>query len=101
RDILNSIRGVPRHMRWFLREFSKRNYAFEVHQRGYETEFSKISKGLRFLGLSVVSGVLAFSGVYLLGARDVSSLSSVPLICWIFWALSFAVFGGGVMMVKK
>lgn len=88
RDMVSSLRGIPRHLRWFLRDFSKRNYAFEVEQRGYEKYLKRLSHSIVYLGSSFFAGVLAFSGVFLLKDAPVTNLSDIPNLSWILWALS-------------
>jgi len=101
RDLLASVRGFPRHLRWFLKEFSKRNYALEVVQRGYEKEFKSLIGSIGFLGFSFVSGVLGFSGVYLLKGMSIDSVSSIPVLVWVFWVLAVLLFGGGIIFRKR
>lgn len=101
RDFLMSLRGLPRHLRWFLKEFSRRNYAFEVKQTGYETEFKLLARSIRFLGFVAVAVALLFVGMALLGNMPVSSWRSVPWIVWSMWFLAFVVFGGGLAWTRR
>ena len=36
RDFLSAMKVIPRHLKWFLKEASKKKYAIELVNRGYE-----------------------------------------------------------------
>lgn len=85
RDVLASVRGMPRHMRWFLREFSQNNYALEVSQKGYEKQLNHLSRALVFIGQAMFSAMLFFTGTYLLQPKQSISLNEIPALTWILW----------------
>ncbi|MEI8348259.1 MAG: AarF/UbiB family protein, partial [Pseudomonadota bacterium] len=91
RDIITSMRVMPRHLRWFFKEWSKRNYAFEVVNRGYEHHLRMISSSLIFLGGSVLTGILVLAGIWMMGGRAVA-LAEIPPLSWISWAMAASLF---------
>ncbi|MBP9680446.1 MAG: hypothetical protein KBD76_03490 [Bacteriovorax sp.] len=101
RDVTSSLRVLPRHVRWFLRDFAKKGYAVEVKNTGYEKEFSALSGALVFLGFTLIAAVFAFSGVFVLGVREVHTWSDVPTLSWISWSLGLLLFSSGVSSLKK
>jgi ubiquinone biosynthesis protein len=101
RDITSSLRVLPRHVRWFLRDFAKKGYAVEVKNTGYEKEFSALSGALVFLGFTLIAAVFAFSGVFVLGVKEVHTWSDVPTLSWISWSLGLLLFSSGVSSLKK
>lgn len=101
RDFLASLRGFPRHMRWFLKEFAKRGYAFEVKQTGYESELRSLSRAIRFLGFVAMAVVLVFAGTKILEAASVSSWREVPGLVWALWFFAAGVFGGALLWSRK
>ncbi len=101
RDLTSSIRILPRHIRWFLRDFAKKGYAFEVKNTGYEKEFSSMTGALIFLSFSLISGIFVFSGVFVIGGLEVRSWSDIPTLSWIFWSLGLLLFASGVSSLRK
>jgi ubiquinone biosynthesis protein len=100
RDLLSAMRGVPRHLRWFLKESSKRGYALEIIQKGYEKEIKNFTSSVKFLGTALLSGILGFSGVYLI-KTPLQTVSDVPVLTWVFWSFSFILAATGYWQNRK
>lgn len=88
KDVLSSIRIVPKHMKWFLKEVSRNNYAIEHRIRGLEDVSNQMSRALYILGLSLLAGICILSGTLFALNREVVSFHDIPVISWIFWAFS-------------
>ncbi|MES2528547.1 MAG: AarF/UbiB family protein [Bdellovibrionota bacterium] len=88
KDVLSSIRIVPKHMKWFLKEVSKNNYAIEHRIRGLEELSSMMSRGLYILGLSLLGGVFILCGTLFALNRELTNWYDIPVISWIFWAFA-------------
>lgn len=101
RDLTSSLRILPRHIRWFLRDFAKKGYAIEIKNTGYEKELTAVVGSFIFLGFSLIAGVFVFSGVYLLSALEIHAWSDIPTLSWIFWSLGLLLFSSGVGSLKK
>jgi ubiquinone biosynthesis protein len=89
RDTLNSIRIIPRHIKWMLKEFSKKKYRLDIQLVGVSKEINNISQSLYFIGLMFFTSTLTFCGVYLVKDITVSNLYDIPILAWIFWSLAF------------
>lgn len=103
KDIFFSLRMFPRHLRWFLRDLAKNQYAFEIRNSGYEKELKRLSNSLNFIGICIVGTVFILSGSFMLKDVTVTVLNDIPTISWIFWtmgALTF-MFGLRTMLRKK
>ena len=96
RDITAAIRLFPRHFRWFIRDFARKGYAFEIKNSGYERELENMSSSISFLGFSFISGVLIFSGVFLLSAKDIHEWNDIPTLTWILWSIGLILFSSGL-----
>jgi ubiquinone biosynthesis protein len=94
KDLLTSVRIIPRHIKWFLKEISKRGYAFEIIHKGHEQSFDKLSRAVTFMGLSIFSSVLLMSGVLLLDGVNLAYWREYPFLVWPF-------FGAGVLTFIK
>lgn len=101
RDLTSTLRILPRHIRWFLRDFANKGYAIEVKNTGYEKEFSALIGSLLFLGFSLLAGVFVFSGIFIIGAKEIHGLSEVPTISWALWSLGLLLFSSGIGSLKK
>jgi len=75
RDLLNTMRIVPRHLSWFLKEVSKNNYAIEIRDEGVARNLHFIGKALIFLGgMILVSSLVLVAAVFYLR----NSLKLIP-----------------------
>lgn len=101
RDLLSSFRVVPRHIRWFMREWARKNYAIEIINRGYEKEIRDVARSIHFLGHAIVASVFLYSGVSVIGDIEVTQYQDVPFLSWIFWALGLIVFSLGYSRRKS
>ncbi|MBC7539959.1 MAG: hypothetical protein H7281_14145 [Bacteriovorax sp.] len=101
RDLTSSLRVLPRHIRWFLRDFAKKGYAIEVKNTGYEKEFTSLIGALIFLGFSLISGIFVFSGIFIIGAKEIHTWSNIPTLSWILWSLGLLLFSSGIGSLRK
>lgn len=95
KDLLTSMRIIPKHMKWFLRDAAQRGYALELKVQGADEHVRSLSRSLYFLGLSLLSGTLIMAGMLPLIGKAPESLNAVPVITWILWGLA------AVMLVRS
>lgn len=88
RDTLNSIRIIPRHIRWLLKEFAKRKYRLDIKIDGVQREIKLVSKSIYFLGLMFLASTMTFSGVFFIKDLQIVTYHDVPAITWIFWGIA-------------
>lgn len=88
KDLISSLRIVPKHMKWFLKEVSRNNYAIEHRIRGLEDLSNQVSRALYILGLSLLACIFVLSGTLFALNRELSTIYDIPVISWIFWAFS-------------
>jgi len=88
KDVISSLRILPKHLKWFLKESSKNNYAIEIRVR----DFEKLSKGLNrsfyILGLSVLACVFVLCGSIFIRNINVTHVADIPVLSWIFWGFA-------------
>jgi len=101
RDLTASVRILPRHIRWFLRDFAKKGYAIEIKNTGYERELSSAIGAVIFLSFSLLAGIFIFSGVYMIGDKEILNWTNIPTMSWIFWSLGLLLFASGMGSLKK
>ena len=53
-------RILPRHIKWFLKDFSKKGYSLDINIDSHEKSLEQISRSLVFLGLSLIAAVLVY-----------------------------------------
>lgn len=101
RDLTSSLRVLPRHIRWFLRDFAKKGYAIEVKNTGYEKELSSLVGALIFLGFSLIAAVFVFSGIFIIGIKEIHTWSDIPTLSWILWSFGLLLFSSGIGSLKR
>ena len=87
RDLLASARSMPRHLKWFVREWAKRGYAFNLNLQGHEKRLDRIGNSLMFLSYALLASIFVISGTLLVSSFEVTTWQDVPTLCWIFWGL--------------
>ena len=101
RDLLNSSKILPRHMKWFLKDWAKKGYAFEVVHKGHEKQFEQVTTSILFLSNSILVSVFFGAGVFLLGDGAITHLRDIPSITYILWIMSFLLFIKGLTITRK
>lgn len=101
RDIVTSSRTFPRHLKWFLKTWSKNGYKFEVIHTGHENSVRSISSAIVFLGFAILSGVLFYSGVSFFNGEMIQSWKQVPLMTWMHWAAGLGLLAFGLGYLKE
>nr|BDT26709.1 AarF/UbiB family protein [Bacteriovorax sp. HI3] len=101
RDLTSTMRVLPRHIKWFLRDFAKKGYAIEVKNTGYEREFNAAVGAITFMGFALVASVMFFSGIFIIGAKDISHWSQIPTGSWIMWSMGILLFSSGIASLRR
>lgn len=92
RNVFSAIRVIPRHLKWYLKEFSNRNYGIELIHKELEKPSKNIKHGLVFAGYSVITGALLISGsIISLFQGEIVGIPS-PTIVIVLWALAVITF---------
>ncbi|MCB9094564.1 MAG: hypothetical protein H6621_05795 [Halobacteriovoraceae bacterium] len=98
RDLLTSMRILPKHISWFLREVSKNNYSLKFENKKVERGVEQIGKGLYFLGGMILAAVIFYSGVVIIKDHNISELKDIPQLTLILWII--AVILGGYTIIR-
>lgn len=101
RDTINSVRIIPRHIRWLLKEFARRKYVFDVKLTGIQKDIRHLSNGIYFAGMMMFAAALLFSGVFLVKDVDYTRLRSIPVLVWIFWGAAGATVARASLFIRK
>jgi ubiquinone biosynthesis protein len=88
KDIISSLRIVPKHIKWFLKEVSKNNYALEIRIKEVDNLSKSISRSFYLLGMSLLASVLILCGTIFVRNVSVLSIYDIPLLSWIFWGFA-------------
>jgi ubiquinone biosynthesis protein len=87
KDIISSLRIVPKHVKWFLKEMSRNNYSPEIRIRDFE-KFSKgMNRSLYILGLSLLACVFILCGSFFIRNLNIIHMKDIPVLTWIFWGV--------------
>lgn len=100
KDVITSLRIIPKHLKWFLKESAKNNYSAEVRVR----DFDKFSKGLNrsfyILGLSLLASIFVLSGTLFVMNVQVLKISDIPVLSWVFWGVAIYLMGRIALLRK-
>jgi ubiquinone biosynthesis protein len=88
KDVVSSLRILPKHVRWFLKETSKNNYSLEIRLRDFEKFSNGMSRSFFMLGISLLACVFILGGTIFVRNIDVRSIYDIPPLSWIFWAIA-------------
>src|SRR5690606_15450042 len=85
KDVVNSLRIVPKHIRWFLKETSRNEYSLEIRVRELDKYSRNVSRSLYILCLTILASVCILCGMVFVRNIDVRAFSDIPPLSWIFW----------------
>ena len=88
KDIISSLRIVPKHLKWFLKEVSKNNYAIDIRIKEVDELSRSIGRSFYLLGMSLLASVFILCGTLFVRNVNVLSIYDIPLLSWIFWAFA-------------
>jgi ubiquinone biosynthesis protein len=88
KDIISSLRIVPKHMKWFLKETSKNNYALDIRIKQVDDLSKSINRSFYSLGMALIASILILCGSLFIRNIQVTSVYDIPVLSWIFWGLA-------------
>lgn len=88
KDIINSLRIIPKHIKWFLKESSRNNYSLEIRVRELDRLSQGINRSFYILGLSLLACIFVLSGTLFVFNIRVHSIYDIPALSWVFWTLA-------------
>lgn len=86
KDVLTSLRLVPKHIKWFLKEVSKNHYALEIRVKDLDEFSDRLNRAFYSLGMSLLASVFILGGVFFIKDAQQLGLRDIPLLTWIFWS---------------
>jgi len=87
KDLVTSLRIVPKHLKWFLKEVSKNKYALDIKVSSIDDLGKNLSQAILKLSLSILSAIFFLSGTIFVKDLPLKHLADVPLLAWIFWGM--------------
>ena len=101
RDFINSLRVLPRHIRWFTKELARNNYAFQIIHSGHEKPLKDLKNAIIFFGYSFIAGIFLVSGILTIDKHLWGDWHSISRPTWIFWSLGLILFIKGMRTIKN
>lgn len=92
RDLLNSLRVVPRHLKWVLREFSKKNYVIDINPVGIRHELNLLTRSMYFIGMMFMSAAMFMGGILVVKDIEIKIIQDVPILALISWGGATLIF---------
>lgn len=100
KDLISGLRIIPKHIKWFLKESSRHNYSLELRVRNLDQLSRGINRSLYVLGLSLMACVFVLCGAIFIRNINITHVSEVPVLSWIFWGIA-AYLMARIAMLKK
>ncbi len=91
RDVISSLRVIPRHIKWVLKEFAKRKYVIEISLADTNKEIKALSKSIHFVGMMILASTCLISGTLIIGDLKITDFNQVPILSYIFWIVGTAL----------
>ena len=92
RQGINVLRTLPHHLSWYLRELSKRNYAFDVRNKDQVQAIKMVSSGLSNVGLGLMGTGFLLSATYMVPREFVFQMRNYPVMAIIFYLMGMGIF---------
>lgn len=100
KDSMGSLRMFPKHVDWFLKEFSKNNYSFDLRIRGINKEIQYAAKSIQILALIILSCAFVFAGIFFIEDKNLQ-FSTLPNAALFFWGISASALVLAVILAKN
>ncbi len=100
RDMLNSMRIVPRHIKWLLKDLAKKKYQIDLKFEETNKEINFLSRSIYFLGMTILSATFFIGGIIIINDLTVTHLNQIPIVTYVCWGLSIASFIRANMLLK-
>ena len=100
RDMLNSMRIVPRHIKWLLKDLAKKKYQIDLKFQETNKEINFLSRSIYFLGMTILSATFFIGGIIIINDLTVTHLNQIPIVTYVCWGLSIASFIRANMLFK-
>lgn len=100
KDVVSSLRIIPKHIKWFLKETSQHNYAPEIRIRDFARLSTGINRSFYILGLSLMAAVFILCGSLFVLDLKVTRFADIPALTWIFWGIA-AYMMGRIALLRK
>ena len=101
RDLLSSSKVIPKHLKWFLKDWARKGYAFEIIHKGHEKQFEQVTTAIMFLANSLLISVFFGAGVFLVGSKEIYTFRDIPTVTYILWFLSLSLVVKGLTISRK
>ncbi|MBF0297728.1 MAG: AarF/ABC1/UbiB kinase family protein [Oligoflexia bacterium] len=101
KDLSSSLRMIPRQLKWFVKEFAKRNYAIDIRLKGHEKDLAKLSNAIIFAAYAFLVGIFIFAGIYVLEKEVTNGRVHITTLTIILWLAALAIFLRGRSYIKK
>lgn len=88
KDVISSLRIVPKHMKWFLKEFSRNNYAIDIKIKEIDNLSRSINRSFYTLGMSLIACIFILCGTLFVRNIEVTTVYDIPALAWIFWSFA-------------
>jgi ubiquinone biosynthesis protein len=92
KEIIDSLRIIPRQFKWFVKDFSKKKYVIKLEINGQEKLVRQITRATDRLGVVLFSSLLVLSGAIMAKGMVPTDSWRLPNVTIVLWALALALY---------
>jgi ubiquinone biosynthesis protein len=100
RDVMNSVKTLPRHVRWFLKDFSREKYSFKLQISNLDILDRSLQNSFYFIGMVFTGCVFVAGGIYFIPKVTPIWMETIPMISWVFWLIALFLFWHGHRSIR-
>ena len=101
RDVLETARILPRHVRRFVKHLEKRDYSLEFEVAGVESGLKQLARSVEFLACMILAGVFCSLSVVQGLSLNLSTITDTPVGSLFFLVLSLFSFLFGIKRLSR
>lgn len=88
KDVITSLRVVPKHLKWFLKESARNNYSTEIRIQELDKVSRRIARSFYGLGMSVMAAIFVLCGALFVMNTPILNIYDIPPLSWVFWGIA-------------
>lgn len=91
RDVMSSLRVLPRHINWILKEFAKKNYRLDIELKDIDKQMNLLTRSIYFFAMMLIASTFLMTGTIIVRDITVTSFEDIPILAMILWGICIVI----------
>ena len=100
RDIMSSLRVLPRHINWVLKEFAKKNYRLDVDLKDIDKQIGLLTRSIYFFAMMLIASTFLITGTIIVRDITVTSFEDIPVLTLVLWGICLLILARALTIFK-